>query len=169
LRDNAGFTLVEMLIVIVLLGILAAVIIPQVSVSTDDAKLQTLRTDLTSLRSSIEIYYAQHTDTYPGANAITGVAAASAAECEAAFVQQLTRYTNVNGQVQNFKDATFKYGPYVKGGALPVNPFNDLADITCDVAENDITVKDSTGAGTGWKMYSVTGVFMAADGAHDAY
>jgi general secretion pathway protein G len=169
LRDTAGFTLVELLIVIVLLGILAAVVVPQVSVSTDDAKLQTLRTDLTQLRSAIEVYYAQHTDKYPGANAITGVAAATALECETAFVQQLTRYTDVNGQVQNTKDATFKYGPYIKGGALPVNPFNDLNDITCDIATGDITVKDSTGAGTGWKIYSQTGVFMAADGTHDTY
>jgi len=169
LRDSAGFTLVELLIVIVLLGILAAVVVPQVSVSTDDAKLNTLRTDLSQLRSSIEIYYAQHTDTYPGANAITGVAAATAAECETAFVQQLTRYTNQNGQVQNTKDATFKYGPYIKGGALPMNPFNDLNDITCDIATGDITVKDSTGAGTAWKFYALTGVFMAADGAHDTH
>jgi prepilin-type N-terminal cleavage/methylation domain-containing protein len=169
LRDTAGFTLIELLIVIVLLGILAAVVVPQVSVSTDDAKLQTLRTDLTQIRSALEIYYAQHTDTYPGANAITGVAAASAAECETAFVQQLTRYTDVDGQVQNFKDATFKYGPYIKGGALPVNPYNDLADVTCDIAQTDITIKDSTGAGTAWKMYAITGVFMAADGAHDTY
>lgn len=167
LRDTAGFTLIELLIVIVLLGILAAVVVPQVSVSTDDAKLQTLRTDLAQLRSAIEVYYAQHTDTYPGGNAITGVAAASNAECEAAFLQQLTRYTDVDGQVQNTKDATFKYGPYIKGGALPMNPFNDLADITCDIAEDDITVKDSTGATTAWKFYPVTGVFMASDGAHD--
>ncbi len=169
LLDTAGFTLVELLIVIVLLGILAAVVVPQVSVSTDDAKLQTLRTDLTQLRGAIEVYYAQHTDTYPGANAITGAAAASNAECETAFVQQLTRYTDVDGTVADVKDATHKYGPYIKGGALPINPFNDLNDVTCDIAENDITVKDSTGAGTAWKMYPITGVFMAADGAHDAY
>ena len=38
LNKQAGFTLIEMLIVVLLLGILAMLIIPQISVSTDDAR-----------------------------------------------------------------------------------------------------------------------------------
>ena len=49
-RDRAGFTLIEMLIVIILLGILAAIIIPQVSVTTEDAKVSAVKSDLSSLR-----------------------------------------------------------------------------------------------------------------------
>jgi prepilin-type N-terminal cleavage/methylation domain-containing protein len=37
-KNQFGFTLIEMLIVIIILGILAMVIIPQISVSTGDAK-----------------------------------------------------------------------------------------------------------------------------------
>lgn len=168
-HDQAGFTLVEMLIVIILLGILAAIIIPQVSVTTDDAKLNALKTDLTSMRNAIELYYVQHDNTYPGQHDIAGGAPANAAAAATAFVQQLTRYTAQDGTVQNTKDATHKYGPYLKNGALATNPYTaNLSDVTCDITETDITVKDSTGAGTAWKFYTLTGVLMAADGAHDA-
>ncbi len=168
LRDKSGFTLIEMLIVIILLGILAAIIVPQVGVTTEDAKLSTLKTDLTQLRSALELYYIQHNNVYPGANDIAGAASGTAAAAATAFVQQLTRYTAADGTVANVKDATNKYGPYIKGGALPTNPYtNSLSDVLCDIAEDDITEKDSTGATTAWKFYTTTGVFMAADGGHD--
>ncbi len=59
-KSQSGFTLIEMLIVIVVLGILAMIIVPQITVSTEDAKTSTLQTNLTGIRSSIETYYAQH-------------------------------------------------------------------------------------------------------------
>jgi type II secretion system protein G len=159
-KAKAGFTLIEMLIVIVILGILAMVIIPQIGTSTDDAKLSTLQTNLSAMRNAVELYYAQHNATYPGAN-LGGALSASAA-----FIQQLTRYTAVDGTIATVKDATHKYGPYIKGDVLPLNPFNELRDVTIDAVENDITARAS-GSTTGWKFYSITGVFMADDGSHD--
>jgi prepilin-type N-terminal cleavage/methylation domain-containing protein len=155
-----AFTLIEMLIVIVILGILAMVIIPQISTSTDDAKLSTLQTNLNSMRNAVELYYAQHNSSYPGAK-LGGASTATDA-----FAQQLTRYTDVDGNIANIKDATFKYGPYIKGGSLPMNPFNERATVVVDATENDITVKASDGT-TGWKFYALTGVLMANDGNHD--
>jgi len=46
LKEQAGFTLIEMLIVVILLGILAMLIVPQISVSTGDANLNTLKSNL---------------------------------------------------------------------------------------------------------------------------
>jgi prepilin-type N-terminal cleavage/methylation domain-containing protein len=161
-----GFTLVEMLIVIVILGILAMIIIPQISTSTDEARLNTLRTNLAAMRSSIEIYYAQHNGAYPG-DGVPATKPGDVVTAADAFVAQLTRYTDQDGNIANAKDATYKFGPYIKGGGLPMNPFNSLGTVTIDNATTDITAKDSTGAGTGWKFYSKTGVLMAADGAHD--
>ena len=54
--DQSGFTLIEILIVVILLGILATIIIPQVSVSSDDAKLNTCKTNLSNMRSAIELF-----------------------------------------------------------------------------------------------------------------
>ena len=65
------------------------------------------------------------------------------------------------------KDATFKYGPYIKKGQLPMNPFNDLNTVLCDITETDITVAASSGS-AGWKFYIKTGRLIANDGAHDS-
>jgi type II secretory pathway pseudopilin PulG len=150
-----------MLIVIVILGVLAMVIIPQISTSTDDAKLNTLRTNLSTMRNAVELYYAQHNSIYPGA------ALGGAADAATAFVQQLTQYTSADGSISAVKDGTHKFGPYIKGGSLAMNPFNELSDVLVDTTENDITVRAADGT-TGWKFYAVTGVLMANDGGHDS-
>jgi len=155
-----------MLIVIIILGILAMIIIPQISVTTDDANLNALRTNLNTMRGAIEIYYAQHANTYPG-DGVPGTKPADVTTEAHAFVAQLTRYTDGSGNISNSKSDVYKYGPYVKGGELPDNPFVTTNDVTVDTATTDITTKDSTGAGTAWKFYAKTGVLMAADGAHD--
>lgn len=162
-----GFTLVEILIVVIVLGILAMIIIPQITISTEDAKVSTLTTNLSALRGSIELYYHQHDNTYPGAKSITGGVPATADDAATAFVQQLTRYTEVDGTVSATKTADAKFGPYIKGGALPQNPFNEKSDVICDIAEDDITVKASSGT-KGWKFYTITGILIADDGAHDS-
>ena len=167
LNNQSGFTLIEILIVVILLGILATIIIPQVSVSTDDAKLNALTTNLTQMRNSIEVYYYQHGNAYPGAAVPSTVPIGECGTTALAFICQLTRYTDEDGNVGNSKDATFKYGPYVKGGDLPDNPFNSKSDVTIDATEVDITVKASAGINTGYKFYALTGVLMAADGTHE--
>ena len=166
---QAGFTLIEMLIVVIVLGILAMIIIPQISVSTEDAKLNTLTTNLGSLRNAVELYYHQHNSKYPGSTKQTdGTATISDAEAIAAIVPQLTQYTDVNGQTATTKADPFIYGPYLTGITMPTNPFNNKTDVTCDFDEGNITVRSSAGEDFAWKFYPVTGVLIAADnGAHD--
>jgi prepilin-type N-terminal cleavage/methylation domain-containing protein len=164
-KGKRGFTLIEMLIVIIILGILAMIIIPQIGVSTGDAKLSTLQTNLGAMRSAIEIYYAQHNQTYPG-DPIPATKPVDIVTAADTFVAQLTRYTDVNGNISNTKADPYNYGPYLKGNALPTNPFNEKNDITIDTATADITARASGGA-TGWKFYTKTGIFIADDGAHD--
>ena len=54
-----GFTLIEILIVVVILGILAAVVVPQFTNAADDANDAAVRTQLQTLRGQIELYRAQ--------------------------------------------------------------------------------------------------------------
>ena len=60
-----GFTLIEILIVVIILGILAAIVIPQFSSASSDAKKASLRSTCQTLRSQIALYKLQHGDTLP--------------------------------------------------------------------------------------------------------
>jgi len=170
LRTNrSGFTLVELLIVVIILGVLAAVAIPQFSSNTEDAKVSALDTSLAEMRNAIELYYHQHNATYPGAKKYTdGAAVSSAAEAESSFVAQLTLYSSATGVTANTKDATYKYGPYLKKG-LPKNPFTSgLSDVQCDITTADISSVSSSGT-EAWKFYIKTGRLIANDGSHDTH
>src|SRR3954471_6340222 len=68
---TAAFTLVEILIVVVILGILATVVIPQFSNASQEARENTLKDDLRYMRTQLQVFKAQHRDVavgYPGAN-----------------------------------------------------------------------------------------------------
>ncbi len=62
---KSGFTLVEILIVVIILGILAAIIIPQFTDASTDAKQSSLDSNLQTLQSQFELYKVQHNDVYP--------------------------------------------------------------------------------------------------------
>jgi|SaaInl7_200m_RNA_FD_contig_21_2414383_length_1050_multi_26_in_0_out_0_2 general secretion pathway protein G len=53
---NTAFTLIEILIVVILLGILAAVVVPQFIDSTDEVNAGKALTDISTLNSVVEHY-----------------------------------------------------------------------------------------------------------------
>ena len=166
-KGSRGFTLVELLIVVLILGIIAGIAIPQFTSSSEGAKESAVASDLTALQKAVEIYYHQHRGRYPGAfKASDGTAVNNKAQAEEAFEKQLTLYTDVDGRTSNVRDETYRYGPYIKKG-LPVNPFNGEAGVTCDISETDITVaQGNAGDGTGWKFYIKTGRVIANHVGH---
>lgn len=173
-RNQSGFTLIEMLIVVIILGILAMIIIPQINVSSDEARLSTMRTNLGTVRNAIELYYHQHNNNYPGAIKTDGTGTATVAgDLPAAFIDQLTKYTEMNGKAEGDKTALTAriYGPYLKTATLPENPYNASTGVTCNITVTDVTTRlADSGEGTGWKFYVNTGVFIANDHTdHDGY
>ena len=64
-RNSKGFTLVEILIVVIILGILAAIVIPQFTNASTDAKKNSLTSQLQTIRSQIELYKLQHNELLP--------------------------------------------------------------------------------------------------------
>ena len=133
----------EILIVVVILGILAAIVIPQFTEASTEAKTSSLCTDLQTMRSQIELYKVQHNDLLPSATA--GVT----------FEQALIQKTDISGAL----NAAGAYGPYLQ--KIPTNQFNDLDTIQVEAGIGGL----GTG-NTGWHFDSTTGQFHADTEAH---
>lgn len=63
--NEKGFTLVEILIVLVVIGILAAMAIPSLATVTRNAKIQTCKANLRTIAAVAEVYFLDHDNTYP--------------------------------------------------------------------------------------------------------
>src|SRR5438105_7827710 len=63
---RAGFTLIEILIVVTILGIIATIVVPQFSTASNTARENMLKDELRYLRTQIVVYKAQHHDVNPG-------------------------------------------------------------------------------------------------------
>lgn len=140
-RRPHAFTLVEVLIVVIVLGILAAIVVPQFSEATTDAKVSALTSNLQTIRSQIQLYKMQHNDTYP---------------TYASFANQMTQYTDVSGDAQATKDATHTLGPYLL--SIPNNPFTATNTLSND---NDAT--------SAWHYNQTTGEFKSNEGSYETY
>ena len=62
-RVRRAFTLIEILIVVVILGILAAIVIPQFTDASQEASASNLVSQLQTIRSQIELYNVQNMNT----------------------------------------------------------------------------------------------------------
>jgi len=171
---QSGFTLVELLIVAIILAILAAIVVPQFANTAAGASDAALRTNLSGIRSAVELYRQQHAQVYPGANASNTVICgtgpgAGGAGTGAAFDDQLTMYTNAAGvacSVQNDGGTLYPFGPYVKENAIPANPVTTVATIVVNTDTN-LGMQSAT-AGGGWLFSTATGKFLANDTNTDA-
>ena len=138
---RAGFTLVEVLIVVVILGILAATVLPQFSQATKDAKESSLIQNLQMIRHQVSLFKFQHDGLLPAAGTT------DAAE----FTNQLTSKTLLSGVV----DPTGNLGPYILG-QLPPNSYNNARTVT--VKNGALAAADYDGSGAhGWAYSSTTG------------
>lgn len=130
---RSAFTLIEVLIVVVIMAILAATIIPQFTDSTKDAKLSTVKFNLATLRSQIQLYRTQHNGLCPSATLV-----------------ELTQLTDASGTAGT--GANFVYGPYLR--QIPTNPFTNLNTITTTTADPLTPAPAGTG---GWIYNATTG------------
>ena len=168
-----GFTLVELLIVVIILAILAAIVIPQFSGATVDAQESSLSSNLSGLRSAIELYKAQHNGLYPGAVAATGAtcspgtAGAGAAGSASAVVAQLTMYSSANGQTCTGTSATAptKLGPYLRSG-MPAEPINNNVNIATPTTTGAPLV--AAGTTGGWAYDVKSGQIIMNSTANDS-
>ena len=62
--SQSGFTLIEVMVVVVILGILAAVVVTKVADRPDEAKLVKVKQDILTLESALNLYKLDN-DVYP--------------------------------------------------------------------------------------------------------
>ncbi|MBN2129989.1 MAG: prepilin-type N-terminal cleavage/methylation domain-containing protein, partial [Sedimentisphaerales bacterium] len=120
MRRARAFTLVEILVVVVLLGVLAAIVIPAVANSGTAARQSALAGSLNLLRRFVLIYTSQHNEVAPG----YPDGDSTAAPTEAAFCDQATLSSKADGTTAARGTVGFDYGPYLS--KMPTNPFNNL-------------------------------------------
>lgn len=95
---NAGFTLVEMLVVLVIIGLIMGLVGPRVLNYLTDAREKTAKIQIESFKSSIDLYYLD-TARYP-----------TTSEGLTALVKKPSGVDGWNG-------------PYLRGGKLPNDPW----------------------------------------------
>jgi len=134
-KNQQGFTLVELLIVVIILGILAAVVIPQFNSAANESREAAVASNLATIRQAIEMYKVQHADALPSA----------------AIVNELINSTDLDGTVQT--DGSGAYGPYLRN-SFPASPVDGVATVTTAAT----TPANGTG-GSGWHYNTATGEF----------
>jgi prepilin-type N-terminal cleavage/methylation domain-containing protein len=176
-RIQAGFTLVELLIVVIILAVLAAIIVPQFSSATKDAELAALDANLARLRAAIELYQAQHGGKYPGDNPSNGGtcttnkgtgSGGSGPGGAQAFMDQLLKYSDRDGNACGVGDTTtYKYGPYVRKG-IPTDSTTGKGSKGDEIVVTNIGAPISPQTTTGgWAYDTKSGQFVMNSNADD--
>ena len=147
MRSNKGFTLVEILIVVIILGILAAIVIPQFTEASNDARESALASDLQTVRSQLELYKVQHLEVYPHLDE-------NGAADTGNFKNRMTGRTDLDATI----NASGAFGPYLQ--QFPANPFASTNQDGVNFGTADPAPGDGT---SGWYFNTSTGKFSAND------
>ena len=124
-----------MLLVTVILGVLAAGVVPQFTHAAGEPRLGALQARLLHVRAQLEAYRLEHQGQYPTLTA---------------FKAQMTEATRADGSHARLGTLDFPFGPYLD--CVPVNPYTDTATV------------DTGPVGTSaWYYNQATGEFLAND------
>jgi general secretion pathway protein G len=138
---RTGFTLIEVLLVVVIMAVLAGLIIPAYMGTADDAKSSSLKHNLSVIETQLEVYRSQHLNQYP--------------TIQDNALPQLTSATNTAGEI-GASGPKYPFGPYVI--EAPMNPFDGSKKVV-PVAVSGQKPSGVVGKLGGWQYDKTTGAF----------
>lgn len=149
---RSGFTLVEVLLVVAIVGVLGGVVVTVYGDASSDAKDAALMQNLQSIRVAVERFKVDHNGQLPGFTQLDDIG------------DHLTKYTNAAGAVSTTPSPSYPYGPYLPGSAI-VNPVNQgyavalSSDPTGETPDNEMVNGD--GERVGWFLDASQGRIAA--------
>ena len=109
-----GLSLIELMIIVAILGILAAIVLPTFSNANETAKASSLQSQLNTVKKALLLYKTDHNDLYPtDTQLITNQ------------WQALTNTTDIDGEISGSE-----YGPYFQ--KPPINAFKNTSVVAAD-------------------------------------
>jgi Tfp pilus assembly protein PilE len=162
--NTRAVSLAELVIALVILGVLAAMAIPNFSSAATHSPETQLRAQLIRLRTAIDLYYDHH-QAYPGQCAAG--TPDSAAGTPAAMILQLTQFSAADGRTSPTHSEVFCYGPYLRDG-IPHCPVVPAANSTAVHLVDSATHPVACDAAAGWIYNCQTGYVIANSAEPDS-
>lgn len=118
-----GFTLAELVVVVAVLGVVAALGVPRFAGAESVHHEARLGEAVRELRRAVTVYAAQHNDVPPG----HPDGRVSTSPTTGALLNQLTGWTDAAGHAANQPTPAYRYGPYLR--AIPMNAVSGLSTV----------------------------------------
>jgi type II secretory pathway pseudopilin PulG len=131
-----GLSLIEAVVVVVLMGVLAAVTLPRFSRASAGGVELSLSGNLAVMRKAIAMYCSEHGGRLPTAGE---------------FASAMTLYTDSSGKISKTPSSTAMYGPYLR----------EIPPLPVGAAKGSTGVAGEPGAGVGWIFREKVGTIQA--------
>jgi len=125
-RRKKGFTLIELMIVIAIIAILAAVLVPNFMRAREASRLTACKSNLKNISTAVETYSNDWDGLYPGGTGglgKTAISAVAAGSLQNDYVQKRTVCPTQKGEYFFTQSASIRYWIYcpasIKGGSTP--------------------------------------------------
>ena len=140
---HAAFSLIEVIIVVLILSILAALVVPQFTSADSETRENSTKMNSFRIRQQLELYRQQHTVGYPPL---------------ATFAAQMLDSSDADGNTAPPGTPGFRFGPYLR--SIPENPFTG----------SNTVGGDFTPGTSDWYYDQASGNFRAnSDAAHQGW